>query len=117
MQGINDLVTPFFVVFLSEFVSKCVWQERLAVDAGLQLFTLLPAEDVENFEMSALPLQTQRSIEADTFWCMSKLLDGIQVDIHTHTHTHRGSERAVSLTPGGVVRTTTPSLSLGSRTK
>lgn len=35
--------------------------------------------------MSALPLQTQRSIEADTFWCMSKLLDGIQVDTHTHT--------------------------------
>lgn len=24
VQGINDLVTPFFVVFLSEFVGKCV---------------------------------------------------------------------------------------------
>ncbi|KAM6982941.1 TBC1 domain family member 22B isoform 2-T2 [Tautogolabrus adspersus] len=56
VQGINDLVTPFFVVFLSEFVT----------------------EDVENFEMAALPLDTQRNIEADTFWCMSKLLDGIQ---------------------------------------
>uniref|UniRef100_A0AAY4DLE7 Rab-GAP TBC domain-containing protein n=1 Tax=Denticeps clupeoides TaxID=299321 RepID=A0AAY4DLE7_9TELE len=56
VQGINDLVTPFFVVFLSEFVE----------------------EDVENFEMSALPLETQRNIEADSFWCMSKLLDGIQ---------------------------------------
>ncbi|KAG7472686.1 hypothetical protein MATL_G00111700 [Megalops atlanticus] len=56
VQGINDLVTPFFVVFLSEFVE----------------------EDVENFEVSALPLETQRNIEADSFWCMSKLLDGIQ---------------------------------------
>ncbi|XP_059189676.1 TBC1 domain family member 22B isoform X2 [Centropristis striata] len=56
VQGINDLVTPFFVVFLSEFVT----------------------EDVENFEVSALPLDTQRNIEADSFWCMSKLLDGIQ---------------------------------------
>ncbi|XP_062397417.1 TBC1 domain family member 22B isoform X2 [Sardina pilchardus] len=56
VQGINDLVTPFFVVFLSEFVE----------------------EDVENFEMSGLPLDTQRNIEADSFWCMSKLLDGIQ---------------------------------------
>ncbi|KAI5095408.1 TBC1 domain family member 22B isoform X2, partial [Silurus meridionalis] len=56
VQGINDLVTPFFVVFLSEFVE----------------------EDVENFEMAALPLETQRNIEADSFWCMSKLLDGIQ---------------------------------------
>lgn len=36
-------------------------------------------EDVENFEMASLPLDTQRNIEADSFWCMSKLLDGIQV--------------------------------------
>ncbi|XP_026102663.1 TBC1 domain family member 22B isoform X2 [Carassius auratus] len=56
VQGINDLVTPFFVVFLSEFVE----------------------EDVENFEMASLPQDTQRNIEADSFWCMSKLLDGIQ---------------------------------------
>ncbi|MBN3304647.1 TB22B protein, partial [Amia calva] len=56
VQGINDLVTPFFVVFLSEFVE----------------------EDVENFDVAALPLDTQRNIEADSFWCMSKLLDGIQ---------------------------------------
>lgn len=56
VQGINDLVTPFFVVFLSEFVE----------------------EDVENFEMASLSLDTQRNIEADSFWCMSKLLDGIQ---------------------------------------
>ncbi|XP_034027974.1 TBC1 domain family member 22B isoform X2 [Thalassophryne amazonica] len=56
VQGINDLVTPFFVVFLSEFV----------------------VEDVENFEVATLPLDTQRNIEADSFWCMSKLLDGIQ---------------------------------------
>ncbi|KAM3872546.1 TBC1 domain family member 22B [Diretmus argenteus] len=56
VQGINDLVTPFFVVFLSEFVQ----------------------EDVENFDVAALPLDTQRNIEADSFWCMSKLLDGIQ---------------------------------------
>ncbi|XP_077453686.1 TBC1 domain family member 22B isoform X1 [Stigmatopora argus] len=56
VQGINDLVTPFFVVFLSEFVM----------------------EDMENFEVAALSLEIQRNIEADTFWCMSKLLDGIQ---------------------------------------
>uniref|UniRef100_H2LA43 TBC1 domain family member 22B n=1 Tax=Oryzias latipes TaxID=8090 RepID=H2LA43_ORYLA len=56
VQGINDLVTPFFVVFLSEFVK----------------------EHVENFDVAMLPLDTQRNIEADSFWCMSKLLDGIQ---------------------------------------
>ncbi|XP_041092051.1 TBC1 domain family member 22B-like isoform X3 [Polyodon spathula] len=56
VQGINDLVTPFFVVFLSEFVE----------------------EDVENFDVTTLPQHVQRNIEADSFWCMSKLLDGIQ---------------------------------------
>ncbi|XP_067913302.1 TBC1 domain family member 22B-like isoform X3 [Heterodontus francisci] len=56
VQGINDLVTPFFVVFLSEHVE----------------------EDVENFDVTNLSETVQRSIEADSFWCMSKLLDGIQ---------------------------------------
>ncbi|XP_041083876.1 TBC1 domain family member 22B-like isoform X1 [Polyodon spathula] len=56
VQGINDLVTPFFVVFLSEFVE----------------------DDVENFDVTTLPQHVQRNIEADSFWCMSKLLDGIQ---------------------------------------
>ncbi|XP_004710799.1 TBC1 domain family member 22B [Echinops telfairi] len=56
VQGINDLVTPFFVVFLSEYVE----------------------EDVENFDVTNLSQDILRSIEADSFWCMSKLLDGIQ---------------------------------------
>lgn len=46
--------------------------------------SLVLAEDVENFEVAALPLDTQRNIEADSFWCMSKLLDGIQVWSHTY---------------------------------
>lgn len=45
---------------------------------------LVLAEDVENFDVAALPLDTQRNIEADSFWCMSKLLDGIQVWSHTY---------------------------------
>ncbi|KAM6453632.1 TBC1 domain family member 22B isoform 3-T3 [Liasis olivaceus] len=56
VQGINDLVTPFFVVFLSEYVE----------------------EDVENFDVTNLSQDVLQSIEADSFWCMSKLLDGIQ---------------------------------------
>lgn len=43
---------------------------------------VFPAEDMENFDVAALPLETQRNIEADSFWCMSKLLDGIQVRAH-----------------------------------
>ncbi|XP_068125648.1 TBC1 domain family member 22B isoform X2 [Hyperolius riggenbachi] len=55
VQGINDLVTPFFVVFLTEHV-----------------------DDVENFDVGSLSSDTLRNIEADSFWSMSKLLDGIQ---------------------------------------
>ncbi|XP_064417568.1 TBC1 domain family member 22A isoform X2 [Latimeria chalumnae] len=56
VQGINDLVTPFFVVFIFEYIE----------------------EEVENFDVSSLPEEVLRNIEADSFWCMSKLLDGIQ---------------------------------------
>ncbi|XP_017781025.1 PREDICTED: TBC1 domain family member 22B [Nicrophorus vespilloides] len=58
VQGINDLVTPFYVVFL---------QEMIPDDAPFELF------DVNSLR------QDQRDIiEADSFWCLSKFLDGIQ---------------------------------------
>ncbi|XP_053718425.1 TBC1 domain family member 22A isoform X2 [Synchiropus splendidus] len=56
VQGINDLVTPFFVVYVFEYIE----------------------EEVENFDVSSLQEEALRNIEADSFWCMSKLLDGIQ---------------------------------------
>ncbi|KAG5518267.1 hypothetical protein PMAC_003063 [Pneumocystis sp. 'macacae'] len=56
VQGISDLVTPFFQVFLSEYIDG---DPELYDPANL-------AEDILNI------------IEADTFWCTSKLLDGIQ---------------------------------------
>ncbi|KTW30251.1 hypothetical protein T552_00728 [Pneumocystis carinii B80] len=56
VQGINDLVTPFFQVFLSEYID----------------------DDPEIYDPSNLPKDTLDIIEADTFWCISKLLDTIQ---------------------------------------
>ncbi|XP_051890145.1 TBC1 domain family member 22A isoform X5 [Pristis pectinata] len=56
VQGINDLVTPFFVVFVFEYIEG----------------------EVENFDVSSLSDEVLQNIEADSFWCMSKLLDGIQ---------------------------------------
>ena len=48
----------------------------------LMLFSLCVAEeDVENFDVTNLSQDVLRSIEADSFWCMSKLLDGIQVSL------------------------------------
>lgn len=58
VQGMNDLVTPFFVVFLQEHVPK--------------------EGAVETFAVDSLEPSVLQDIEADSFWCMSKLLDGIQ---------------------------------------
>ncbi|KAJ8392029.1 hypothetical protein AAFF_G00083390 [Aldrovandia affinis] len=70
VQGINDLVTPFFVVYVFEYIK----------------------EEVENFDVSSLQEEALRSIEADSFWCMSKLLDGIQ---DNYTFAQPGIQRKV----------------------
>ncbi|KAK6303045.1 hypothetical protein J4Q44_G00274000 [Coregonus suidteri] len=70
VQGINDLVTPFFVVYVFEYIK----------------------EEVENFDVSSLQEEALRNIEADSFWCMSKLLDGIQ---DNYTFAQPGIQRKV----------------------
>jgi len=55
VQGINDLATPFLLVFLGEIVA-----------------------DFETCEVSKIHPSLLNLMEADSFWCMSKLLDGIQ---------------------------------------
>lgn len=58
VQGMNDLVTPFFVVFLQDYI---------------------PADaDVENYDVSKLFPDALKQVEADSYWCFAKLLDGIQ---------------------------------------
>ncbi|KAL5576230.1 hypothetical protein UlMin_017929 [Ulmus minor] len=56
VQGINDLATPFLVVFLSEYLEG----------------------SVENWSISNLSPEQISNIEADCYWCLSKLLDGMQ---------------------------------------
>ena len=36
------------------------------------------AGDPESYDVSLLPPEALEALEADTFWCLSKLLDGIQ---------------------------------------
>ncbi|XP_048410183.1 TBC1 domain family member 22A isoform X3 [Stegostoma tigrinum] len=72
VQGINDLVTPFFVVFVFEYIEG----------------------EVENFDVSSLPDEVLQNIEADSFWCMSKLLDGIQ---DNYTFAQPGIQRKVKV--------------------
>ncbi|ONI29546.1 hypothetical protein PRUPE_1G201500 [Prunus persica] len=56
VQGINDLVTPFLVVFLSEYLEG----------------------SVDSWSISDLSPDKISIIEADCYWCLSKLLDGMQ---------------------------------------
>ncbi|KAG6668474.1 GTPase-activating protein GYP1-like isoform X3 [Carya illinoinensis] len=56
VQGINDLATPFLVVFLSEYL-----------EGGM-----------DNWSVCNLSPEKISNIEADCYWCLSKLLDGMQ---------------------------------------
>ena len=55
VQGINDLATPFLVVFLSEHMEG----------------------EMEDWIVSKLSSTKLSNIEADCYWCLSKLLDNI----------------------------------------
>ncbi len=58
VQGINDLVTPFWQVFLGVYIAD---------------------PDIESgMDPGQLPRAVLDAVEADSFWCLTKLLDGIQ---------------------------------------
>jgi len=58
VQGINDLVTPFWQVFLGAYITD---------------------PDIESgMDPGQLPRAVLDAVEADSFWCLTKLLDGIQ---------------------------------------
>jgi hypothetical protein len=56
VQGINDLTTPFLVVFLSAFVDG----------------------DVETCDVDKIEPKILDMVEADAYWCVSKFIDNIQ---------------------------------------
>jgi len=70
VQGINDLVTPFFVVFLSSYIG----------------------EEFEKVAIERIQPSVFTAIEADSYWCMSKLLDGIQ---DNYTFAQPGIQRMI----------------------
>jgi hypothetical protein len=58
VQGINDLVTPFWQVFLGAYITDP------DIDCGM--------------DPGQLPRPVLDAVEADCFWCLTKLLEGIQ---------------------------------------
>ncbi len=80
VQGINDLVTPFFVVFLQEIIppgNHCINGFKVHFIQLSNFFSLV-GSDLDTHNVSKLSDEDRNSIEADSFWCLSKLLDGIQ---------------------------------------
>ena len=75
VQGINDLVTPYFVVFLSEYIDN--GKKYLFNKINFILFFKLDIE-IENFDISSLPETNRKLVEADSYWATSHLLEGIQ---------------------------------------
>lgn len=73
VQGMNDLVTPFFIVFLGEQLQE---YDQLII---------------ENYDVTQLSNLTLNLIEADCYWCLSRLLDGIQ---DNYTFAQLGIQRA-----------------------
>ncbi|XP_032895653.1 TBC1 domain family member 22A isoform X6 [Amblyraja radiata] len=98
VQGINDLVTPFFVVFVFEYIAspEIVFHEHplveLLMSTAPRICVASCEGEVENFDVSSLPDEVLQNIEADSFWCMSKLLDGIQ---DNYTFAQPGIQRKV----------------------
>lgn len=75
VQGMNDLLQPFFFVFLSEKLLNN--QENDENPESNQLFDNI--ESIENLStLNGLTEDDLNDIEADCFWCFSKLLDSIQ---------------------------------------
>jgi hypothetical protein len=72
VQGINDLVTPFWQVFLGSYIT----------DPDIEM----------GMDPGQLPKSVLDAVEADSFWCLTKLLDGIQ---DNYIHAQPGIVRQV----------------------
>lgn len=98
VQGINDLCTPFYQIFLSNYIwqlqqSKISNDDEAKEDASLFIPGLMDSEDTEeqqllndpklstltidNLDPSRLSQRVTSIIEADTYWCLSRLLENI----------------------------------------
>lgn len=94
VQGINDLVTPFFQIFVMHYI----WQlqnKKLQIEEDYPLFIpgmlddqdeqeqkLLQDENLsnytlDNFDPSKISNRVLGIIESDTYWCFSRLLETI----------------------------------------
>jgi len=94
VQGINELIIPFFVVFLSTAgtghpASSIPGHHSHAVHSITNACRAVPCapcrvvgkEDVEELDFGTVPADVVSMVEADCYWCLSALLDDIQVRV------------------------------------
>jgi hypothetical protein len=79
VQGFNDLVTPFFVIFITQY-RNCITSD---IESTLEL-----SEDL----LYDLGEEVLLEIEADSYWCFTKMMDRIQTN---YTHNQPGLTRMV----------------------
>lgn len=77
VQGMNDLVTPFFYTFLAEYAKEGTKE------------SIITAKDLSIFEQ---PEEALANAEADSYWCLTSLLNDIQ---DYYTFSQPGIQRRV----------------------
>lgn len=107
VQGINDLCTPFYQIFLHNYI----WQLQRTSneddapflpglldpsdeqEQSLLQDKLLPSYTLDTFPVDKISKRVHSIIEADTYWCLSRLLDTIT---DNYIHEQPGILRLVS---------------------
>lgn len=96
VQGINDLCTPFYQIFLGNYIWQLQKVKSGGSDEDMKLFIpglidstdskeqeLLLSPDLmtidieKNFDPARISENVRSKIEADTYWCLSRLLENI----------------------------------------
>ena len=74
VQGMNDLLIPFFYVFLSEHIEKghILGRTARASDEGIRVLESEAGEELLG------------QVEADAYWCVNRLLDYVQDNYTDH---------------------------------
>jgi len=88
VQGFNDLISPFITVFLIATISKNTTEEKLK---DLDLYALDFSE--EFMKENGINETTIFELEADTYWCFSKMMDKVQSN---YTNNQPGLQKMMS---------------------
>ena len=83
VQGINDVATPFLAVFFYGEVLDCEVEGKRTERTGDDVDAEFDTEDVvrglnESNKLIKVEDATLLRVEADAYWCLCKVLDGIQ---------------------------------------